>query len=131
MSQVSFEKGLPFSDDELERLEGLVDWTLPPDYRSFAKVYGGAFVGGEVDGNSSLPVLSFGTFDQAWRTSADGSVLPDNFPISFARCELGNLWVFDRSGAVHYINFYSRPAVAVFVATNFSEFLGRILISGE
>ncbi len=63
MSPLPFEKGLPFTEGDLQRLELLVGWTLPTDYRSFAMEYGAAFVGGEVDGDASLPVLSFFTFD--------------------------------------------------------------------
>ena len=131
MQSLPFEKGRPFSDGELEALERATGWSLPSDYRSFAKEYGGAFVGGAVDGNSSFPVLAFADFDQARRTSEDRSVLPDEFPLCFAHCELGNLWVFDRRGAVHYVNYYVRPAFSVRVADGLREFVGRIAIDSE
>lgn len=122
----------PFSDEEIAAVEHVLGHRLPDEDRRFAKVHGGAFVGGHVDGDGACSVLAF--FDAGeergllskLRTHPDlraEGILP------IADCELGNLYVLDASGAVHYIDYYGRSARAMKLSDDFAGFLGRIVIA--
>jgi hypothetical protein len=48
----------PFTEADLATIERVLGRTLPKDYRDFACAYGGAFVGGLIDGDPKLPILT-------------------------------------------------------------------------
>jgi hypothetical protein len=107
---------------------------LPSAYRSFAKKYGGAFVGGLVDGSEDLPILTF------FGARGDSGILsklathPDlknEGALPIADCELGNLYVLDREGAVHYISYYCGVTNARRVSDFFEDFLERIVVPAQ
>lgn len=136
MPDSRFEAGVPFSDDELAEVEAALGERLPGDYRSFLKEYGGASVGGLVDGSEELPILVFfGTTGHSGLLSTlDASPdLKERGALPIARCELGNLWVLDLGldGSVHYIDYYGGETTARGVSDSFGDFLERIVIPEE
>jgi len=129
-----FEPSVPFSDTDINEIEAELGRKLPDSYCKFVKSYGGAFVGGLVDGSGDLPVLHFygaskkgGVLDQL-RLHTD---LKEDRILPIARCELGNLYVFDQENAVHYINYYGGRTSARKVADSFQEFIDRIVVTEE
>ena len=64
-----FEPATPVADEEIREIERTIGRKLPLDYCAFIKKYGGAFVGGLVDGSDELAILVF--FD----ASEDGGIL--------------------------------------------------------
>jgi hypothetical protein len=134
MGASGFEATTPFSDAEIEAVEHVLGRVFPDDYRRFVKTHGGAFVGGSVGGDGSHSVLAF--FDAGeergllsmLRTHPDlraDGVLP------IADCELGNLYVLDACGAVHYIDYYGRSVKATKLSDSFAGFLSKIIIRNE
>lgn len=129
-----FEPAVPFSGSDVDKIESVINRKLPVDYCEFVQEYGGAFVGGLVDGVEDLPILTF--FDAGeekgvlskLRTHPDlqsESVLP------IADCELGNLYVLDRENTIHYLNYYGGQTTARKVADSFTEFIARIVVQDE
>lgn len=125
------EPASPFTEAELAKIEQTLGRSLPKEYRDFASVYGGAFVGGLIDGDVELPILSFFSADTVLSKLETHIDLKSDGVIPFADCELGNLYVIDREDAVHYINYYGGNTSARRVANRFSDLLSRIAISDE
>ncbi len=134
MPDARFEVEVPFSDSDIRQIESAIGRELPKSHTDFVKKYGGAFVGGLVDGSDDLPILTF--FD----TSKEKSVLasfgthPDlrgDGVLPIADCELGNLYVLDRDNTVHYISYYGGKTEASKVADTFEDFVARIVVDKE
>jgi hypothetical protein len=118
----------PFTETELNKIEQVLRRPLPKDYRDFAIAYGGAFVGGLIDDNPELPILTFLSADATLEKLEMHSDLRSDGILPVADCELGNLYVLDRENAVHYINYYGGSTSAINVTDRFSEFLARIVV---
>lgn len=131
MTDPRFEAGEKFSDQDITEIESALGRKLPADYQKFVKHYGGAFVGGVVDGSEDLPVLGFfkagkhdGIVDilNVYEDLRDDGVLP------IARDELGNIYAQKPNEYIYYINYYGGTTSARKVANNFSDFLFRIVV---
>ncbi len=129
-----FEPAIPLPKEQLEEITSLIGHALPETYSDFILEYGGAFVGGYVDGNEALPVMSFfgaepdrGLISRlgAYPDFARRGILP------IASCELGNLYVLERDGSVHYVNYYGASVVTKKVADSFGDFVSRIVITED
>jgi hypothetical protein len=134
MSDPRFEPATPFSEAEIGEIERVLGRILPDDYCEFVKEYGGAFVGGEVDGDAGLSILVFFGPDVEHGILNNLKLYPDlrdDGILPFARCELGNLWVLDQKNAVHYINYYGGETTARKVADSFHDLITRIVVSEE
>ena len=126
-----FVAGIQFSESNIVEIEKALGRHLPQDYQAFVKAYGGAFVGGAIDGSEELPILNFfdagsdrgviAVLDRYEDLKGDG-VLP------FARDELGNIYAQNPSDEIFYINYYGGSTSAKRVADNFSDFLSRIVV---
>ena len=134
MADFRFETELPFSDAEIGEIEKVVGRSLPEAYSAFVKQYGGAFVGGLVDGVEDLPILSF------FSASGDSGVianlnrysdLKEDRVLPIAGCALGNLYVLDRDNEVYYINYYGGQTSARKVSDTFEGFVERIVVPQE
>jgi hypothetical protein len=130
MPDSRFRPAKPFSDAELAEIERVLGRPLPKDYREFVKEYGGAFVGGLIDGSKDLPILAF------FGAGEDGGVLGqlrsytdlrDDSMLPFADCELGNLYVLTPENTVYYINYYGGKTTVQKVADSFQDFVARIV----
>ena len=126
-----FEPATPFSEAEICEIEKAVGRQLPENYREFVKEYGGAFVGGLIDGSEELPIL---TFFRAAGVLSNLETHPDLREIGalpIADCEFGNLYVLEQSNTVHYITYYGGKTAARKVADSFEDFLARIVVPPE
>lgn len=121
----------PFTETELTKIEQVLGRELPGDYREFVRTYGGAFVGGLVDGDLELPILAFFGADKVLLSLRLYTDLKDDGVLPIADCELGNLYVIDRENVVHYINYYGGRTTARKVTSQFSDLLDRIVVSDE
>ena len=134
MPDPRFEAGPQFSESEIGEIEKILGRKLPKDYREFIKEYGGAFVGGLVDGSEDLPILKFfgpghgGGILGELNTYSD---LKNDSALPFARCELGNIYVLNRENMVYYINYYGGKTTSQGVADNFKDFISRIVVTEE
>jgi hypothetical protein len=134
MGDPRFEAAPPFSDVEISEIEAVLGRRLPDDYLEFVKQYGGAFVGGLVDGSEELPILTF--FDAGndrgvlSKLSAHPDLRGDSI-LPIADCELGNLYVLTKENAVYYIDYYGGKAASRKVSNSFHDFVTRIVISEE
>lgn len=134
MTDSRFEPSVPFSEVEINEIEGEIYRKLPDSYRDFVKVYGGAFVGGLIDGSEDFPILGF--FSASGKNSVLGRLeahqdLKEDRILPIADCELGNLYVLDSNNSVHYINYYGGKTSAKKVAQTFQEFIDRIIVTEE
>ena len=134
MTDPRFEPSAPFSETDIEAIESEIGRKLPDSYRDFVREYGGAFVGGLVDGSGELPVMRFigasGNYGVLDMLKLHSDLREDRI-LPIADCEFGNLYVFDRENRVHYINYYGGRTSARKVADNFQEFIDRIVVSEE
>jgi len=129
-----FEPAAPFSDEEINKIESSIGRELPKDYCEFVKNYGGAFVGGLIDGAADLPILTFFGTDENKGILSKLRTYPDLQNEGFlpiANCELGNIYVLNRENAVHYLNYYGGKTTARKVADTFREFVTRIVVHDE
>lgn len=134
MLDARFESAEPFSDMEIREIELNIGRKLPKDYCDFVQLYGGAFVGGMIDGEPDLSILSFFGAGEHKGILAKLRMHPDlrdDGVLPIADCELGNLYVLDREGAVHYINYYGGRTTAKKVAGSFQEFVTRIVVQDD
>jgi hypothetical protein len=128
------EPAIPFSHAQIKEIEQSIGHQLPKDYSEFVGTYGGAFVGGSIDGSLDLPILAFFSADEKsgilskLRTYQD---LQKEGVLPIADCELGNLYVLDRENAIHYLNYYGGKTTARKVASSFGEFLARVVVEDE
>lgn len=134
MPDLRFEKTQGFSGAQIVAIELKIGRRLPDAFSHFLKEYGGAFVGGSIDGSHDFSVLAFfgpepesGILSriEAYPDLKEEGVLP------IACCELGNIFVLDRQNAVYFINYYGGRTSASKVASSFEEFLARIVIDPE
>jgi hypothetical protein len=125
------EPAAPFTAMELTKIEQILGRPLPEDYRDFASAYGGAFVGGLIDGDTELPILTFFSADAVVSKLETHTDLKSDGVLPFADCELGNLYVIDQEGAVYYINYYGGSTSARRVANRFTDLLPRVVVSDE
>ena len=49
--------------------------------------------------------------------------------LPFARCELGNLYLLETDGAVHYVDYYGSRQGTKMVSETFQSFVDRIVVS--
>lgn len=134
MSDPRLEPAAPLSDAEIGEIEKALGRELPEDYRRFLRTYGGAFVGGLINGSNELPILTFfgaGECNGLLPTLRRHPDLRSEGTLPIADCELGNLYVLDREHAVHYINYYGGKTTARKVSHSFQDFVSRIVVTGE
>ena len=134
MSDFGFEPGVPFQETQIKRIEEVIGRRLPDDYVAFVKQYGGAFVGGYVDGSEDFPILAFFDASEEKGILRNLNALPDLMEdgiLPFADCELGNVYVFDKENRVHYINYYGGKTTSKKIANDFGDFLRRIVVNGD
>ena len=134
MPDSRFEAGEPFSQTAIREIENELGRELPKDYCEFAKEFGGAFVGGLVDGSADLPILTFFGADDRKGVLSKLRTHPDlrnDGVLPIADCELGNLYVIDRENAIFYINYYGGKTTARKIANSFQEFVARIVVQDE
>ncbi|MCX6852114.1 MAG: SMI1/KNR4 family protein [Verrucomicrobia bacterium] len=122
------EPATPFTETELATIGQDLGRTLPKEYRDFACVYGGAFVGGLIDGDPELPILTFFGANSVLSKLETHVDLKGDGVLPVADCELGNLYVVDRRNAVHYINYYGGQTTSRKVADAFGDLLKRIVV---
>jgi hypothetical protein len=130
MPDSRFKAAKPFSEAEITEIERALGRPLPKDYCEFVKEYGGAFVGGLIDGSEDLPILAFfsaGEDDGVLRKLKWYTDLRDDGVLPFADCVLGNLYVLNPENAVYYINYYGGKTTARKVADSFHDFVARIV----
>jgi hypothetical protein len=125
---------VPFSENEIREIESTLGRALPEEYAAFARKYGGAFVGGYIDGEEDLPILAF--FSGSAKNGvlaklASYSDLRDAGVLPIADCALGNLYVLDPVNGVWFIDYYGGKTTARKVANSFGEFSDRIVIIDE
>lgn len=125
------EPAIPFSETELATIEQILGRSLPKDYRDFACEYGGAFVGGLVDRDSELPLLTFFDADGVLSKLETHTDLRSDGVLPVADCQLGNLFVMDRKNVIHYINYYGGATTSRKVADTFNDLLARIVVVDE
>jgi hypothetical protein len=134
MKDLRFEPGIQFSDANIEAIESVCRRKLPDAYCQFVKRYGGAFVGGSVDGLEDFPILAF--FGPNEDSGVLGKLcsytdLRDDGVLPFADCELGNLYVLDRTDSIQYLNYYGGQIEVRKIANSFQEFIDRIVVAPE
>jgi hypothetical protein len=130
MSDPRFEAKTPYSDEEIRAIEKELGRELPPAYRHFVKQYGGAFVGGFVDGE--WEVLDF--FDASTVLEdlrGTFSDFRDIGALPFARDVGGNLWVLTEDNSVHFLVNYSGSSTAEKISDSFQDFLDRIVLEDD
>lgn len=125
------EPEVPFTEAQLSGIEHALGRVLPDDYTAFVRKYGGAFVGGFTDGASELPLLNIMSANQVLAALQSYGDLREEGLLPVAGCELGNLYILDRSNAVHYINYYGGTTVSTKVAATFGELLSRVVVVDE
>jgi len=132
MSQI--EPSTPLSDADLDRLETQLGRSLPEDYRKFMREYGGAFVGGSIDGGEELSVLRFFGL-QADGTAAAASGFFTEFievgMLPVANCILGGIYVLKPDNSIWFRLVYSGKLVLRQVAGSFGEFRDRIVVRDD
>lgn len=134
MPDSRFEPATPFSAAEIGEIERVLGRELPKDYSEFVKEYGGAFVGGLIDGTPELPILAFFGANEDKGVLSKLKTHPDlrnEAVLPIADCELGNLYVLDRENAVHYLDYYGGKTSARKVADSFQDFIARIVVPEE
>jgi hypothetical protein len=131
MLDARLEAASPFSQSEIGDIEKALARSLPAAYREFVLVYGGAFVGGSVDGSNDLPVLKFLSASSVLSALAQYADLKTDRILPFARCELGNLYVLDEADAIHYINYYGGKTTVLKISGDFRDFLARIVVGAD
>lgn len=125
------EPSTPFTKMEIIKIEQILGRILPTEYREFASTYGGAFVGGLIDGDANFPILTFFSADALISTLNTHTDLKKDRVLPFADCELGNLYVIDQEDAVYYINYYGGSTSAHRIASRFGDLLPRVVVSDE
>ena len=131
MRDPRFEPATPFSEMEIREIEGTIRRKLPEDYCEFVKEFGGAFVGGLVDGTDELPILTFFSADGVLSHLRTHPDLQEIGVLPIADCALGNLHVLELNNSIHYINYYGGTTTARKVADSFRDFVARIVVSQE
>lgn len=131
MPDPRIEPATPFGETEIARIEQVLGRALPKDYRDFVCEYGGAFVGGQIDGDADLPILAFFDADTLTFKLETFSDLRSVGFLPIADCELGNLYVMDQVNSIHYIAYYGGRTSSRKVADAFEDFLDRIVVVDE
>jgi hypothetical protein len=131
MSDPRFEGKEPYSDELLAEVEKRLGRELPRDYRDFVKQYGGAFVGGAVDGSTAWSVLGFYKAASILERISFFTELTEQGALNFARDELGNMWVLAGDNSIHFLVTYAGKSSAEKVSDSFQDFLDRIVPDEE
>jgi hypothetical protein len=134
MPDPRFKPAAPFSQSDIHEIESVLRRKLPEDYCRFVQEYGGAFVGGLVDGSEEFSLMAFFAADDLNGVLAILRLHPDlrdEGVLPFADCELGNLYVMDRDNAVHYIDYYGGSTKSQKIAETFQELVMRIVVPDE
>jgi hypothetical protein len=129
MNDARFEKGASISDSDISEIEHILNRKLPEDYCKFVKKFGGAFVGGNLDGKAEFPIDAFlsNEHNQIIDTLKIYTDLKDDGIMPFAKCILGNIWAIDKNNNIYYINYYGGKTESKKVAENFTDFISRIV----
>lgn len=131
VQQATFEVAEPLSPDDIAEVGRLAGFALPIDYQHFLAEFGGAFVGGLVDGNEDLPILKFygrRELQDALALHPDMATVP---ALPIGCCELGNQYVILPDGSVAYVNYYGGQTATTRVSDDFSGFLERMVAEDE
>lgn len=121
----------PLTKTDIAKLEKILGHSVSLEYSAFACHYGGASVGGLVDGDTELPILTFFNMEKLLSMLETYTDLRDDGVLPVADCEVGNLYVLDRENSVHYINYYGGRTTARKVADSFGDFLARIVVTED
>jgi hypothetical protein len=122
-----FEGREPYSDELIAEIETKIGRELPQDYRDFVKQYGGAFVGGSVDGSTSWTVLDFARTDQILWNISFFDELTEQGALKIARDEVGNMWVLAADNSIHFLVTYAGKSSAEKISDSFQDFIDRIV----
>lgn len=134
MLDLRFEPSTPFTDQDILDIETSLDRKLPKTYHDFVKLYGGAFIGGEVQGPKVTSILGFFDADEYRGPSSLLETYSDLRKIGalpIANCEFGNKYVLTRTNEVHYIDYTKGRTSAHKISDSFEDFLSRISIEQE
>lgn len=131
MIDLRIEAKAPFTQAEISEIERIIQRPLPQDYRDFVGEYGGAFVGGAVDGVEEFHISGFFDASEVLDHLESYTDLRDDGVLPFGGCVLGNLYVLVEKNEVWYINYYGGQTTVHKVAESFGDMLGRIIISEE
>lgn len=121
----------PFAEVEIQEIERVLGRPTPQDYRDFVTNYGGAFVGGSVDGEDEFSILEFFNAPKVLTKLESYADLRDDGILPFARCEFGNIYVTVSNGEIYYINYYGGETNVQRVAGSFGELLSRIVVTDD
>lgn len=125
------EPAIPFKREDLDQIERVLGRSLPKEYQNFAREYGGAFIGGLIDGDLDFPILTFFDIGEVYSHLESQTDLKDIGVMPFAGCALGNIYVFEVDDSIHYINYYGGRTTTRKVADTFGDFLERIVVIDE
>ena len=126
--------GVPFSDADIASIESVLGRSLPVEYVAFVRRYGGAFVGGLVDGDQALAIDTFfaargksGILSTvSWQTDlSDAGIMP------IADCLLGNTFVLMPDDSIGYIDYYGDHSDTQRIAESFAELVSRIVVPAD
>jgi SMI1 / KNR4 family (SUKH-1) len=131
MLDPKIERAIPFKREDLDQIERVLGRQLPKDYHDFAQEYGGAFVGGLIDGDLELPLLTFFDIGEVHSHLESLTDLRDIGVMPFAGCALGNIYVMETDNSIHYINYYGGRTTARKVSDTFNDFIARIVVIDE
>lgn len=129
MTDPRFEPSTPFTDRDIREIEESLSRKLPEDYLEFVKQYGGAFVGGQVEGAQTTSILGF---SEAQEYKGPSSLLETYSDLRragalpFADCEFGNIYVLTATNEVFYISYTEGETSSFKVSDSFSDFISRI-----
>jgi hypothetical protein len=126
-----FEPAAPFTSQDIDAIESTIGRPLPAEYRNFVSEYGGAFVGGLVDGSQEFPILRFFEAAKILANLRSYDDLLEEKILPVARDESGNLYVIDIGGAVHFIIYYGGTTTTRKVGISFEDVVARISVVVE
>ena len=125
----NIEPAKPCSERALDALEVRVGRSLPTSLREFATRYGGAFVGGSIDGAGRYSVLGFLDLERVDQT--EGAYLDEYLEVGalpFARCDLGGIYLLKADNTVWFRLYHAGKTTLEKVSESFEDFLTRIEI---
>ncbi|WP_226698795.1 SMI1/KNR4 family protein [Qipengyuania gaetbuli] len=126
-SSTNIEPAKPCSERALNALEFRVGRSLPTSLREFATRYGGAFIGGSVDGAGRYSVLGFLDLERIDQT--EGAYLDEYLEVGalpFARCELGGIYLLKADNSIWFRLNHAGKTTLEKVSESFEDFLNRI-----
>jgi len=134
MPDPRFEPATPFTDQDINDIQKHLGRELPEDYRRFVKEFGGAFIGGEIEGPKRTSILGLFEADEYKGPSSLIMTYADlcragSFP--FADCEFGNPYILNAADEVYYIDYTNGDSSPFKVAGSFRDFISHIVIEEE